>query len=110
MITIPVIPDAPHQDLTTNLDGKDFVLSLRFNQREGVFYVGIGLVGQASIANAKLVCNWPLFRNVQAEDLPPGALVCVPSGGTDDPPGLGELGPGKRCELIYLSRAEIDAL
>jgi len=110
MITLPVL-DAPYQDLTTNLDGKDFALTLRYNQREGVYWVAIGLVGGSPIAWAKLVCNWPMFRNHTANDsLPPGALVCVPSGQDDSPPGLGELGPGKRCELVYLSASEVASL
>lgn len=108
MISIPTLEAAPHQDLITNLEGKDYAITLRYNGREGVYYIGIGPVGGAQYGNTKLVCNWPLFVNRfrSLEGPPPGVLMCVSMGLDDSPPALGELGIGRRCELVYLESSE----
>lgn len=106
-VTIPVLDQTPFIDQVTNLDGVDYALSFRFNQREWRFYLSIGLPDGTELAKgAALVCNWPLFVNVVDPRMPPGLLMVVPQGTDSSPPGLGELGQGKRCELVYMDAAD----
>lgn len=111
MISIPML-DEPHVDMTVNLDGTDYVLSFRYNQRAQTYALSIYTPeGEELAKGATLVCRWPLFRNRTAEKrLPPGVLVVLPNGNDGTPPKIGELGPGKRCELIYLTAEEKAAL
>lgn len=108
MLSIPVLSE-PHVDLSVNLDGTDYDLSLRYNQREQRYYLSIYTSEGEEIAKgAPLVCRWPLFRNQTAETrLPPGKLIVLANGADETPPAIGEIGPGKRCELFYLTAAEI---
>ena len=104
--TIPLPDQTPFFDQVTNLDGTDYLLSFRYNQREARFYLTIGAPdGTIYASGAALVCNWGLFRNVQDSRMPPGVLIVLPMGPDDTAPALGELGPGKRCELWYLDAA-----
>jgi hypothetical protein len=111
VISIPIAVDgAPFVDQITNLDGTDFRLAFRYNQREARYYVTIGHPdGTDYTTGAALVCSWPLFANTKDPRMPPGRLLVLPQGGDSTAPGLGELGPGKRCELFYFSPGELAA-
>lgn len=110
-ISIPLL-DLPHVDMTVNLDGTDYGLSFRYNQREETYRLSIYTGDGAELAKGQaLVCRWPLFRNFTAETrLPPGVLVVLANGADESPPKIGELGPGKRCELFYFTAAEVEEL
>lgn len=112
MQVIQTILDAPHQDLTVNLDGKDFLLSLRYSHRESRFYASIGSVEGVTYSTCKLVCNWKLFNLAARHNplMPPGALLVLPGGPSDAPPTLEDFGPGRRCELVYVPASEVAAL
>lgn len=111
MISIPILTDVPHSDQTTTLDGTDYVLQIRYNQRGEYYTLAIGLPDGTQLrAGAKLVCSWPLFRDVADDRMPQGVLMVIASGADRSPPKLGELGPGLRCQLIYLEAAEAQAL
>ncbi len=112
MISIPLAVDgAPFVDQVVNLDGTEYLFAFRFNQREGRYYLTLGDPnGTAYASGEALVCNLALFSLASDSRMPPGLLVILPQGPDDSPPGLGEIGPGKRCELIYFSRNEFAAL
>lgn len=108
MITIPILEDTPFIDQVTNLDGVDYLLQIRYNQRQQRFSISIGSPdGTLYRAGKAIVCNNPLFP--QAEDLrfPPGLLIAMSSDIDTSPPKIGELGPGKRVELYYMPAAEL---
>lgn len=110
--TIPILDDEPFFDQTTNLDGSDYLIKIRYNQRAERFYLSLFTAEGVEIAKgAKLVCNWPLFQYCVDPLKPAGALIVVPANADDDdPPKLGELGPGKRCELVYVTAADAAGL
>jgi hypothetical protein len=55
-----------------------------------------------------LDCNWPLLRPYRSrEHCPPGALIAVCLYDPQRPPGLNELGEGKRVELTYYEPGEL---
>lgn len=115
---IPTQPDDPNYSISTTLDGVDYELTFRYSGRENCFYLDLALTdGTVLSQGRKVVCNWSLWRDFRYDKrMPQGALVAVPSTGAgDDPPGIlsdgtGELGYGRRVQLVYLTAAEIGAL
>jgi hypothetical protein len=107
--TIPILDGEPFFDQVTRLDGVDYQIKIRYNQRAERFYLSLYSADGTEIAKgAKLVCNWRLFTASVSPLLPPGMLMVVPAMKDDDsPPKLGELGPGKRCELVYIPQADL---
>jgi hypothetical protein len=101
VLAIPTTAD-PYYAQKTRLDGRDFILHFSYNQREDRFYLALHDDEDAPILHGiKLVANWPLLRGYRWNTaLPPGELFVASLIG-NDPPGLNELGPGKRCQLIY---------
>jgi hypothetical protein len=110
-LTISVIPtrtDLPNWDQITTLDGIDFQLGFRYNQRENVYYLIVadstGIVLNGGI---KLVAGWLLMSDFVDQRLPPGEIFVGTTGLNDSPPGLGEL--GVRGILYYADQAEVQA-
>lgn len=110
MLSIPIQNGAPNFSQTTTIDGTDYLLSFWYNQREARYYFSVGLPDGTKIASgAPLVCQWPLFSDVRGLDpnMPTGVFYVYAATTPEIPPGLGEMGPGKRCELIYVEQAEL---
>lgn len=104
-VTIPLDPSEPFLTQTTALDGVEYTLRFRYNQRQRRYFLDIGSKEGAMYATgAALVIGWPLFTKSRDSRMPRGVLIIVASGAdTWTSPALGELGPGKRCELLYVS-------
>jgi cag pathogenicity island protein 13 len=108
ILTIPTTND-PFQRMTVRLDGRDYVLELRFNQREDRWYLSIADDESVPLLSGlKLQANWPLlWRHRYNVQLPPGEIMAAVTTGDRTPPTLNDLGEGKRCELTYFDRAEL---
>jgi len=109
ILTIPTTNDS-FQRMTVRLDGRDYVLTLLYNQREESWYLSIGDDESVPLLSGlKLQANWPLlWRHRYNTSLPPGELMVTST--TDSvSPTLSDLGEGKRCELTYYDRAELVA-
>jgi hypothetical protein len=102
IVQIPTWPD-PYYLQKVRLDGRDFVLHFAFNQREDRWSLDIhDDEDEPIVQGLKLLANWPLLRHYRwNESLPPGELIVMDLTGDGAPPGLDELGDGKRCQLIY---------
>jgi hypothetical protein len=101
------VPTGPHWEQTYTLDGIDYVIGARYNQRENHYYLTIGSPsGDTYAGGVAAVCNWPLFCTSRSSSLPPGVLLITPNGSDASDPGLDEIGVGLRCELVYISAAE----
>jgi len=106
-ISIPCRAD-PHWDQITELDGAEYKLAFRWNQREARYSLSLYTPDDIPIAlGAKLVVGWPLFLNATSELMPTGSFVVINSGDSEANPGIGELGIGKRCELFYFTEEEV---
>lgn len=104
-VVIPTAQGVPYYSVRTTLDGRDFGLRFRWNQREERWYLDLrDGAGSLIAAGMKLVCNWPLLRYKKWDPrTPPGELVVVTLSPDRSPPGVDELGVGLRCELTYLA-------
>ncbi len=107
MISIPV-SEEPFFKQFTSLGGQDFLLTFTYNQREACYYLTLGTASGVDICRGlKLVCNWPLLLGKRDERLPLGTLMVVSNTTDTETPDIGELGIGKRCELLYFTPGEI---
>lgn len=106
---IPTFPD-PNYQITTNLDGTLYQLAFRYSGREGCYWVDLALQdGTLLVGGKKVVCYASLFARHRYNPLvPQGHIVCIPAaGGSDEPPGLGQLGIGLPYVLQYFTFAEV---
>lgn len=102
-----VIPTGADPDYTqrTKLDGREYTLRFLWNPTSERWTLTLYDVDDTHLCELKLVCNIPLLRAYHYDPrIPAGELVVV-SEQVDDvsPPGLDELGIGKRCTLTYAS-------
>lgn len=103
--------EEPFYTMTTVLDGADYLFEFRYSQRESCWYFTISLTdGTALVSGVKVVCNRSLLTRFANIQLPKGVLVAMATGPDASPPGLTELGAGKRVELIYASAEELASL
>jgi hypothetical protein len=110
---IPTFPDVANYSIGTVLDGTAYTLTFRLSPREASYFCDLALTdGTALVSGKRVVCNVDLFGRQRYNPLvPQGVLFCWPSQGlADTPPGLGELGKGRRCKLWYFTAAELAAV
>lgn len=109
LVPTPVGTDAPDRTLRTRLDGRDFLLRLVWNGRESRWYMTVSdSGGTVLVSGVKVLANWPLLSTTDDQpyrrwnpDLPPGDLIAVDLTTDGTPPGIDELGEGKRVEMTY---------
>lgn len=93
--TIP-IPDAAtvtHQAFTVDLSGRDFAIDLRYNEREGFWYLSIADPSGTPIRHGlKIVVNHPLLFRCQLLERPSGELIAIDSRPEPEDPTLETLG------------------
>ena len=103
---IPTSSSESNYSQITALDGRDFKLELRWNQREGRWYLSVRTAADGLIQGpTKIVADWPLIYPEQDLPLPPGCLMAVDTTGQGRDPGLAEL--GDRVVLVYLDQEEL---
>jgi len=102
-LTIPTTPGVPFYTQKTRLDGVDYILGFRYSQREDRWYFSIYDSEENPILlGLKLVTNWPLLQAYRFNTLvPPGEIMAIDLTNDGTPPGLDELGEGKRVQLTY---------
>ena len=109
MIQIPTVSDMFYTQITT-LDGTDYLLEFRFNTRENCWYLIVSLADSTQLAGGiKLVSNFPLLQKYADSRMPPGELLVLAPSSDASPPGRFDLGTGLRCQLVYLTKAEVPA-
>lgn len=110
----PANPPVPAFDVSETLDGVQCVLHFQWNETDGSWYLRV--LGQdatlpALMGDTRLVVDWPLYLSrIQALRTPPGVFLLQDTSGQGVNPGLGDLGAGARCQLIYMPAAEAAAL
>lgn len=103
---IPTSQQESNYTQVTGLDGRDYVLELRWNQRQGRWYLKISTADDGTIQGpVAVVADWPLVYPGKDLPLPPGCLMAVDTTGQGRDPGLTEL--GGRVVLVYLDAEEL---
>jgi len=99
---IPTSPDDAFYSQRTVLDGTPYIFTFRLNQRENTYFLDVELDdGTVLASGVKIVCNVPLLERL-VHDLRPKKTIIALAGGDDtSPPGLGDLGDGRRVQLYY---------
>ena len=101
-LVIPTSPDDPFYVQTSELEGIQYTLTFRYNQREDRWYLTIGDVSGADIVKGiKLVTGTDLLFYFDKPALPPGKLYVISTDG--EAPGLGELGVDRKAQLVYVT-------
>jgi hypothetical protein len=110
---IDTTPDIPFYRQRTTLDGRDYVLTFTWNERNGRWYMDVNDQDDSPIATGvKLVTGWPLLRLYRDERLPPGSLLLLDmeaqEGSNPLDPALCNL--GERFKLTYTPAEELAGL
>jgi hypothetical protein len=104
--TIPLRSDLQHYDMQVTLDGVIYTLELRWNRREGFWYMSLLLEdGTPLVLSLKLVLDHPLGCRCRDARRPPGALIAVDTSTQHLDPGLSDL--GSRVLLVYFEKVEL---
>lgn len=105
VLVIPTAPSVPYSSSKVRLEGRDFVLQVAWNQRQGRWSLSILDEESTPLAmGLKVVTNWPLTAKRKWDPrMPPGKFRAMTQGADLSPPGFDELGIGRRCELTYFS-------
>lgn len=101
---IPTSPDDPFYTQISEIEGVDYTLTFRYNQREDRWYLTIGdSAGVDIVKGIKLTLGEDLVKYYDRLGLFEGELFLV-STGAQESPGMGELGIDRRCQLVYNPR------
>lgn len=110
MMEVPCTPDgASHWTQRSTLDGRDYLLTFDWNQRDGSWSLAVADQDGATIATGRrLSTGFPLLREVRDARRPPGELVVVDTLASDtrepEDPSFASL--GARHALVYLAAGE----
>lgn len=103
---IPVETDDPHFTQVTSLDGTEFRLEFRFNEREQRFYMDLrDGDGVDILVGVRLTVDWAPLRYLVDPRRPLGEIFITDSEGEGRDPRLGDL--GDRVKLFYLTGEEL---
>lgn len=90
---------------TVALDGAEYDLKLRWNQRDGRWYLSLSKDGSRILSGVRVVSNWDLSPVGRSLPWPPGVLFAADMTGIGTDPGLAEL--GERVVLAYFEEADV---
>ncbi len=106
-VVIPLGTD-PLFDQVTALEGVDYVLRFAFNERDQYWYLDLlDQDGDPIATSLRCVVGWPLLRRSTDGRKPPGILAFEDASGLGRDPGFEDL--GTRVQLVYFTKAEVDA-
>ncbi len=84
----------------TILDGREYVLHLRWNGRSAKWFLSVLDQDESPIVQGiKIVADFPLLESAVDDRLPPGVLLALDTTQEGRDPGLTEL--GDRVVLVY---------
>lgn len=90
------------QSFRCTLDGVDYKLRFKFNTRDSRWYMDIYAKDDSAIVlGTKIVCLYPLLNSGLSNRLPPGFFYAGSGTIDNSPPGVNDLGIGRRCQLYY---------
>lgn len=107
MLRIPT-DNAPYSTQRTVLDGTEYLFRFFYNAREDRWAFDLLTEDErVLLSGCRIMPEVYLLRRYHYMDgMPPGEILCLSYQG-DDPPGLEDLVPGGRCELLYVSAQDL---
>jgi hypothetical protein len=105
-LIIPVPRGATYHDIQVTLEGENYTLEFRWNERIAAWFITV-LDAEAEnilLGSVRVVCSWPLWA-YRAERLPRGLFFAVDTAGNNEDPGLNDF--GDRVQLLYKTAAEL---
>ena len=109
---IPTLEQTPFFTQRTKLDGRDYILSFKYSDRENRWYVDISdQDGELIVASVKLTLGTLLLGCVVDPRRPPGELMVIhyptyePGGSPPEDPGFEDF--GRDTLLTYFDAAEL---
>lgn len=105
--TIPTSTTDANYIFTIPLNGSEYQLSFKYNDRDNAWYFNILDTNDVILrAGIKVVNEWPLLRLWKEEIKPAGEMIPVNQGNVAAPPTLNQL--GAEVILTYLDEDEIN--
>ena len=105
---IPNTPDVPYYDFEVELDGVEFKLEFRFNNRDLSWYLTVyDIEGEPLRAGLRIVNDWIITRLWKDESSPLGEIVSITQGDQSGVASLSEL--GRTVLLNYIDEGEFNA-
>lgn len=108
-VTLQLPSDTPSFQVDTQLDGVLYRFDFRWNSRDSQWTFDVADAdGDAIVSGVAVVVDFPLMRRAMHDPrMPPGALFAVDTANTQTDPGLADLGPERRVQLVYFTEAEL---
>lgn len=104
--TLPTKTDGTERySFRTLLDGQAFAFEFSWNARGGFWSFVLSSADGAQLLRRRVVVGVPFTARFSDIRLPPGEIIAVDTRGTDEDPGLLDL--GDRVQLIYLAADEL---
>lgn len=105
---VPTEPDVPLYVQRVTLTDREYLMHFDYNQRENRIYLDISLPdGSYLVRGWKMVTGIPFGPRIADRRMFTGALLVVTDQADRSPPGLGELGSDRRCQLLYFTAEEL---
>lgn len=106
MQRIAINQESPYFRFATELEGRTFTLTFRWNSRVQQWRMDLGDgEGNLLIVGIGCVLGVPLLENAQGEQYPPGVFFFIDTTGQNREMAYEDL--GRRVELVYVTGAEL---
>ena len=111
-MTVSILPTSvtlANYSFTVDLDGVEFQLAFKFNERDDAWFLTLSDVnGNILRAGLKVVNGWTLLRLWVDATAPAGDMIAVNQGEVSEPATLKQL--GEEVLLTYLDAEELAAV
>ncbi len=103
---LPLRSELTHYDFEVELEGRTYGFELRWNERDGGWYLSV-FTGEEEplLTGRRVVLGFPLLGRSRDARMPPGELEAIDTTGSGKEPGLSEL--GVRVQLLYTDSGDL---
>ena len=103
---IPTVSDVPFYEFEVELDGTEFKLEFRFNDRDDAWYMSMLDIDDVLLRGSiRIVLSWDLLRLWAEATRPDGEIISVNQGKILAPPTLNQL--SEEVVLSYIDAADV---
>lgn len=107
-LRLPTRTDLVYYDMTVDLDGVTYLMTFRFNARDGFWYMDIADIEGAPIRTGiRIVLGADFLRLVRDIRKPPGLMAAVDTTGQGNEAGLEGL--GRAVRMLYVESSSLES-